>query len=73
MIISNSLHRPLQFVTGKGGVGKSAVAAAIAWRLALERRRTLLFQVNAADVHSSMLEVEPTWSARRSTAWSHSG
>jgi len=56
---SDSLHRPLQFVTGKGGVGKSAVAAAIAWRLAREGRRTLLFQVNAADAHSSMLGVDP--------------
>ncbi len=51
------LRRPLQFVTGKGGVGKSVVAAAIASRLAREGRRTLLFQVNVADAHSAMLEV----------------
>lgn len=56
---SDFLHRRLQFVTGKGGVGKSTVAAAIAWRLAGEGRRTLLFQVNVADAHGSMLEVDP--------------
>jgi len=53
------LQRQLQFVTGKGGVGKSVVAAAIAWRLARDGRRVLLLQINAEDSHSGPLEVAP--------------
>ncbi|MBN2361546.1 MAG: ArsA family ATPase [Deltaproteobacteria bacterium] len=68
MTTSASLRRSLQIVTGKGGVGKSAVAAAIAWRLAREGRRTLLFQVNAADAHGSMLGVDPIVEVEREIA-----
>ncbi|MFH1807211.1 MAG: ArsA-related P-loop ATPase [Pseudomonadota bacterium] len=57
--MTHPLRRPLQLVTGKGGVGKSVMSAAIAWRLAREGRRTLLFQVHATDAHSRMLEVAP--------------
>lgn len=49
------LLRPLQFVSGKGGVGKSAISAAIALALAQAGRKVLLFQVNAEDAHSAML------------------
>lgn len=53
------LLRPLQFVTGKGGVGKSAISAAIALGLARAGRKVLLFQVNAQDAHAQMLQVDP--------------
>ena len=45
--MSGLLDRRLLLVTGKGGVGKSTVAAALALRLASAGMRTLLCEVNA--------------------------
>lgn len=45
--MSGLLDRRLLLVTGKGGVGKSTVAAALALRLAAAGLRTLLCEVNA--------------------------
>jgi anion-transporting ArsA/GET3 family ATPase len=45
--MSGLLDRRLLLVTGKGGVGKSTVAAALALRLAYAGLRTLLCEVNA--------------------------
>ena len=63
------LQRRLLVVTGKGGVGKSTVAAALAVQLARSGRRTLLCEVNAGDrlapllghapVGPTITEVEP--------------
>ncbi len=43
------LQRRLILVVGKGGVGRSTVAASIAAAAAKEGRRTLLFEANAKD------------------------
>ncbi|MEZ4403479.1 MAG: ArsA family ATPase [Kofleriaceae bacterium] len=47
------LDRRLILVLGKGGVGRSTVAAAIASACARRGRKTLLYQSNAADRHGS--------------------
>ncbi|HEY4239290.1 MAG TPA: ArsA family ATPase [Kofleriaceae bacterium] len=44
-----NLDRRLILVVGKGGVGRSTVAAAIAARLAASGQRTLLYETNAND------------------------
>ncbi|HEY1418738.1 MAG TPA: ArsA-related P-loop ATPase, partial [Myxococcaceae bacterium] len=44
--MSGLLDRRLLLVTGKGGVGKSTIAASLALRLASAGLRTLLCEVN---------------------------
>src|SRR5262249_19918671 len=53
--MSGLLDRRLLLVTGKGGVGKSTVAASLALRLASAGLRTLLCEVNADRRLSRML------------------
>jgi len=53
------LDRQLHFVTGKGGVGKSVVACALATHFADRGHTTLLAQVNARDSHGPMLATPP--------------
>jgi anion-transporting ArsA/GET3 family ATPase len=65
--------RRLILVVGKGGVGRSTVAAAIAGQCAQRGRRTLLFETNANDrfgtyfdkppVGTSIVELAPNLSA----------
>ena len=50
------LDRRLILVVGKGGVGRSTVAAAIASRAAAAGRRTLLFETNANDRFGSYFD-----------------
>ncbi|MEM7285403.1 MAG: ArsA-related P-loop ATPase [Actinomycetota bacterium] len=61
----NLLDRRLVFVTGKGGVGKTSVAAGLALLAAGEGKRTLLCEVDAkgdiaAAFESGPLAFEPT-------------
>ncbi len=46
----DSLHRPVQFFTGKGGVGKSTVIAAVAMKAARAGQRPLIVELG---VHTS--------------------
>ncbi len=51
--------RRLILVVGKGGVGRSTVAAAIAARLAEQGKRTLLFETNANDRFGTYFDKPP--------------
>jgi len=48
----------IQFVTGKGGVGKSAVAAALALRSAQSGKRTLLVELGGQSFFQHSLQTE---------------
>lgn len=59
------LERKLLFVTGKGGVGKTAVTAALAHLAATHGQRTLVCEVDAKGDLAEAFEVEPlTFRAR---------
>ncbi|MEZ4336372.1 MAG: ArsA family ATPase [Sandaracinaceae bacterium] len=51
--------REFLFVTGKGGVGKTTVSAALALAAAKKGKRVLLAMCNAKERLSHLLEVEP--------------
>lgn len=55
----NHLDRRVQVVTGKGGVGRTTIAAALAVDAAQRGLRTLLLEVDAPDSAARLLEVEP--------------
>ncbi len=59
MGVSSDQARQIHFITGKGGVGKSLVACALARRFVDDGRRTLLVQVNARDSHAPLLGIAP--------------
>ncbi|HSH23803.1 MAG TPA: ArsA family ATPase [Acidimicrobiales bacterium] len=59
------LDRRLLFVTGKGGVGKTTVAAALGLLAAREGRRTLVCEVDAKGDLSAALEVSKVGFAPR--------
>jgi anion-transporting ArsA/GET3 family ATPase len=54
------LERRLIFVTGKGGVGKTAVAAALALLAAEQGKRTLVCEVDAKGNLADFFETGPT-------------
>lgn len=53
-------ERQLVVVTGKGGVGKTTVAAAIGRRLAAGGRRTLLLEIDPRESLHQLLGTEPS-------------
>ncbi|MDH4352263.1 MAG: ArsA family ATPase [Gemmatimonadota bacterium] len=52
--------RELIVVTGKGGVGKSAISAALAWGLASRGRRTLVLETDPRETLHRLLETPPS-------------
>ncbi len=57
--IARRLDQRVQIVAGKGGVGRTSVACAMALRLARSGLRTLLLEVNAPDSAAQALGVSP--------------
>ncbi len=53
------LNRRVQVVAGKGGVGRTTVACALAVRAARAGQRTLLLEVDAPDSAAALLDVKP--------------
>jgi anion-transporting ArsA/GET3 family ATPase len=53
------LERKLIFVTGKGGVGKTSVAAALAWLATNRGRRALVCEVDAKGDLADFFETSP--------------
>ena len=52
----NLSDKKLVFVTGKGGVGKSVCAAAIAWREARKGRKVCLFELGSQSFYEAFFQ-----------------
>jgi anion-transporting ArsA/GET3 family ATPase len=52
-------HRRFLFVTGKGGVGKTTTAAALAWALGAQGRRVLLTACDERERISTLFDLPP--------------
>lgn len=71
-VVEELLEKRLIVVTGKGGVGKSTLAAALALESARSGRRTLVCEVNAKERISQLLErpeVGPEVTALEENLW----
>jgi anion-transporting ArsA/GET3 family ATPase len=66
--VADLLDRRLVFVTGKGGVGKTTIAAALAWLAADRGKKTLVCEIDAKGDLSSFYETGPTRFEEREVA-----
>ena len=57
-MVVDLLDRKLLFVTGKGGVGKTSIAAALALLAASQGKRTLVCEMDAKGALASAFETE---------------
>jgi anion-transporting ArsA/GET3 family ATPase len=66
--VTDLLDRKLIFVTGKGGVGKTTIAAALALLASERGKRTLVGEVDASGNLAAFFETGPTEFAEREVA-----
>ncbi|HWE57777.1 MAG TPA: ArsA family ATPase [Acidimicrobiales bacterium] len=66
--MADLLDRKLIFVTGKGGVGKTTIAAALAWLAADRGKKTLVCEIDAKGDLASFYETGPTRFEEREVA-----
>ena len=66
--MADLLDRKLVFVTGKGGVGKTTIAAALAWLAADRGKKTLVCEIDAKGDLASFYETGPTRFEEREVA-----
>ncbi|HET9076854.1 MAG TPA: ArsA-related P-loop ATPase [Acidimicrobiales bacterium] len=66
--MADLLDRKLVFVTGKGGTGKTTIAAALAWLAAQRGKKTLVCEVDAKGDLADLYETGPTRFEEREVA-----
>ncbi len=66
--MADLLDRKLVFVTGKGGTGKTTIAAALAWLAAARGKKTLVCEVDAKGDLADFYETGPTRFEEREVA-----
>ena len=66
--MADLLDRKLVFVTGKGGVGKTTIAAALAWLAADRGKKTLVCEIDAKGDLADFYETAPTQFREREVA-----
>jgi anion-transporting ArsA/GET3 family ATPase len=66
--VADLLDRKLVFVTGKGGVGKTTIAAALAWLAADRGKKTLVCEIDAKGDLAQFYETGPTRFEEREVA-----
>ena len=66
--MADLLDRKLVFVTGKGGTGKTSIAAALAWLAAERGKKTLVCEIDAKGDLADLYETGPTEFEEREVA-----